>query len=193
MASLPTGCQMSFCWSQDRLEQTFTPSFIQEIMAKRAQYMKVAKNLGLDAEKFIIYVSVVESRSWTDPTLMQSLTLNPVTEMFNHDPNKDTEVAINRFESDVLGGTSMPYSGDTLKPGDEILISYGEKNNGELLKQYGFTVPSNPYDQCKDLLKVFTDEYIRKNIQLSNGRACKRMDGKPARRRRRQRARPYRR
>lgn len=38
------------------------------------------------------------------------------------------------------------HAGARVKPGEELLISYGDKSNEELLMLYGFAVPGNPHD-----------------------------------------------
>lgn len=38
------------------------------------------------------------------------------------------------------------HAGARVQPGEELLISYGEKSNEELLMLYGFAVPGNPHD-----------------------------------------------
>ena len=47
------------------------------------------------------------------------------------------------------GGSIIVYAGRTLRPGDEILISYGDKCNMELHAHYGFSLARNTRLKCE--------------------------------------------
>ena len=59
----------------------------------------------------------------------------------NHDPS----VSGTRVE--FVGGAVFLYTGQAYRPGQEVDISYGQRDNEDLLLNYGFVVPNNEADR----------------------------------------------
>eukprot|EP00808_Paulinella_micropora_P009216 g68817.t1 len=112
IATLPTGCTMSYCWSTEKLAATFQPDAIEEILETKRTYQAVGQRLGLDTEQFLKYISIVESRSWNDPDLKNAVTLNPVTDMLNHHVDLDPDYGGNFFRTQNMQGTVLYHGGN---------------------------------------------------------------------------------
>ena len=68
--------------------------------------------------------------------------LLPLIDSANHDPGIETNVTFDAGEDAFL----LSAAGSVAQ-GEEVLISYGGKNNDQLLLNYGFVEPDNPEDQ----------------------------------------------
>ncbi|KAK0390759.1 hypothetical protein NLU13_0262 [Sarocladium strictum] len=70
------------------------------------------------------------------------MVLQPVADLFNHDPNRGCSVA---FDANDYTITTK----HTHEPGDEVFIQYGNHSNDMLLAEYGFILPSglNRWDE----------------------------------------------
>jgi len=74
---------------------------------------------------------------------------NPFLDMLNHDDNFNVEW---QFDN-VNGGMSLAANRD-LTAGDEVITTYGLKNNQNFLINYGFSMPNNVENQLRLVLKV---------------------------------------
>eukprot|EP00457_Paulinella_chromatophora_P004602 gb/GEZN01004614.1/.p1 GENE.gb/GEZN01004614.1/~~gb/GEZN01004614.1/.p1 ORF type:complete len:416 (-),score=60.76 gb/GEZN01004614.1/:552-1799(-) len=166
-ATLPHGCQSAICWPEERLRSTFVPSQVEMIMFERGVFTGVADRLGLDHALFLEKVSMVKSRYWKDPSMEDMPTVVPVADMINHPPFADDTFLT--FLSPGVEGSYLRRDGNEAVAGDEIYASYGDKDNGILLREYGFMMKENPDDTCEDLQELLLDDFIAKNIKLPNG------------------------
>eukprot|EP00808_Paulinella_micropora_P027874 g69154.t1 len=170
-ASLPKGCQNAICWPDDRLQKMFRPSIVKEIQKRREDLRYIATKLGLDPPDFLEKFSLVKSRYWKDPSNEMESTLVPIADMLNHAP-PGKKGSLLTFTSRNNKGALLRQADVDAVAGDEIWDSYGEKHNGLLLKEYGFTVIKNPIDTCASLQAILLDEYINEHIVLPDGVKC---------------------
>eukprot|EP00808_Paulinella_micropora_P014874 g3616.t1 len=164
-ATLPKGCQMSVCWSKDKLEEAFIPSQVESILEDQRTYTSVAQRLGLNTTDFLEKVSLVSSRYWGDPSMEDVATLVPVADMVNHAAAKEGD-ALNTFSTRSLKGSYLLQEGEDKHAGDEMHASYGQKHNGKLLRDYGFTMKNNPVDTCEGLQSILTSSYINNVLKF---------------------------
>eukprot|EP00808_Paulinella_micropora_P006936 g52685.t1 len=162
-ATLPRACTMSVCWPKEKLEQTFTPPKVRWILEDRKYYEDAAINLGLDVSSFLHKVSVVSSRCWGGGSTVQ--TLVPLQDMVNHHPYSETWAA---FYNSNVKGSYVPLEGESYASGDEVFITYGDKDNAGLLVNYGFHTQPNPHDKCDDLQKSLSDEFMFQNLDMQD-------------------------
>eukprot|EP00457_Paulinella_chromatophora_P008945 gb/GEZN01008994.1/.p1 GENE.gb/GEZN01008994.1/~~gb/GEZN01008994.1/.p1 ORF type:complete len:398 (+),score=62.56 gb/GEZN01008994.1/:40-1233(+) len=168
-ASLPRGCQMALCWSDEKLQEIFRPTKLQEIQAQRHNYVYIAEKLGLEPSDFLEKVSLVKSRYWRDPTNELSPTLVPIADMLNHAP-PDQKGSLLSFNSRQMKGSILRQAALEAQAGDQVWDSYGkDKNSAVLLKEYGFILLNNPADKCEELRATFNDAYIQTHIKLPTG------------------------
>eukprot|EP00457_Paulinella_chromatophora_P008488 gb/GEZN01008523.1/.p1 GENE.gb/GEZN01008523.1/~~gb/GEZN01008523.1/.p1 ORF type:complete len:414 (-),score=18.18 gb/GEZN01008523.1/:123-1364(-) len=169
--TLPHTCQNPTCWPDSELRKVFNPTTSNSIIKSRKLYETVAIRLGINATEYLISVSVVNTRYWNDPTMKFVPTMVPFADMVNHPP-ADKSGVYATFASRSLAGCYLKHDGKTAQPGDEVYCSYGKKNNGQLLRNYGFTLSGNPEDKCQKLLTMLTPEFIATNITLPKGEKC---------------------
>lgn len=103
-------------------------------------------------ERFKWACSVVSSRAvavemWgeTQPTLV------PLLDLLNHRPSGEASCAIS-FIHDSTGDAFVVRTTRGVAASEELSISYGRKDNAELLAGYGFCLRDNPHDSL--LLRV---------------------------------------
>lgn len=92
--------------------------------------------------------------------------LVPLLDLCNHRAGATAELRVRGGHFELLAGCSM-------KRGAEVLINYGAKGNGELLRCHGFVVPHNPADVCPLPLtqlippKGVTQSQLRERLALA--------------------------
>eukprot|EP00457_Paulinella_chromatophora_P009050 gb/GEZN01009102.1/.p1 GENE.gb/GEZN01009102.1/~~gb/GEZN01009102.1/.p1 ORF type:complete len:387 (+),score=36.34 gb/GEZN01009102.1/:120-1280(+) len=159
-ATLPKGCQMSTCWSKERIEAVFVEKEVKSILADQRYYRLIARSLGINEEDYLEKISLVASRFWRDSSMEHAATLVPVADMINHAAAREGE-ALNTFSSRNFKGSYLLQEGGTKHAGDEIHDSYGQKHNGKLLRDYGFILDKNPVDTCDNLSQILNEVYIK--------------------------------
>jgi hypothetical protein len=75
----------------------------------------------------------------------ETMTIVPLMDFVNHSLDANGKWILQSTAENQEGGIFLVVDRDL---GDrEILVSYGAKSNEELLFQYGFAIPDNPYDR----------------------------------------------
>ncbi|CAH0479366.1 unnamed protein product [Peronospora belbahrii] len=102
-------------------------------------YFFGSNNQLVNPKAFFWAISILMSRATSGQN--QPLTLVPFFDWFNHADNGDECVQ----EFDPQKGFTV-HTTKSYKPGEQLFISYGNHGNLRLLRNYGFTIPANPYD-----------------------------------------------
>eukprot|EP00808_Paulinella_micropora_P017185 g1275.t1 len=169
LATLPTGCQNSVCWTEAQLREAFTPWTVAAILKGRQEYTTLANKLGLDLDDFLQKVSVIGSRVWQDGPkdapdgfiLEDIMTLVPIMDLLNHHKDGDSW---NDFYGKAFKGCYLQNNDWDYDDGDQIWDTYGEKNSWQLYSHYGFVLPNNIHDDCDLLQRRFRDSFIEEKI-----------------------------
>ena len=145
-AALPRACQMTICWPETRWRATFVPSHVVLLRRRRARYARVATTLGFPVDAYLQKVSLVLSRMWRDNQGVRVLV--PFLDLVNHGQHghhAPPEVTFYEYGQGSGLHATYPY-----ERGQELLFSYGEYNNAQLLMDYGFVTGDVPnrHDDC---------------------------------------------
>ena len=104
---------------------------------------------------FMRAFSWVSSRAFV-VDLYHGLSMVPFADLLNHGAPNNAQI-----ESDVdaysaeMGGTVDVRAIDSIDPGEEVLNSYGEIGNAELLCQYGFVLDTKSgWERCSWDMRV---------------------------------------
>ncbi|KAH8171621.1 SET domain-containing protein [Sarocladium implicatum] len=144
---------MPFFWPQEL--QDLLPDAAMAVLKK--QQIKVAKDWkrvsaaysDIDELDFQYNWHLVNSRTFYHVTPRTEklhkddhMVLQPVADLFNHDPNRGCSVAFDAADYTIT--TKHVH-----EPGDEVFIQYGNHSNDMLLAEYGFILPSgmNRWDE----------------------------------------------
>mmetsp|Transcript_20061 Transcript_20061/g.46319 ORF Transcript_20061/g.46319 Transcript_20061/m.46319 type:complete len:480 (-) Transcript_20061:337-1776(-) len=170
---LPTAEEVgqSFTWNDDELallQGSEVVSTTRSFQAKlQAEYATVQQRTALASaagrelaealtwEAFLWAMSMLFSRG-IDLKKQQALALVPYADLLNHSPYSTSYFMENGIpfssEKEVVLYADRNYARN-----DQVLISYGQKSNAELLLLYGFVVDRNLFDQV-ELAVSISDE-----------------------------------
>mmetsp|Transcript_108013 Transcript_108013/g.290467 ORF Transcript_108013/g.290467 Transcript_108013/m.290467 type:complete len:523 (+) Transcript_108013:59-1627(+) len=87
------------------------------------------------AENFFWAAGVVSSRAYGDDAEGSHLCIAPLVDFLNH---KAGALQLTRFGNGIVA-----YAHKRYQKGDEVWVSYGGKNNAQILSQYGFVDEDN--------------------------------------------------
>jgi hypothetical protein len=144
---------MPFHWPQDL--QDLLPEAAKDVL--KQQQTKIAKDWkrvsaaysDIEESDYFYNWHLVNSRTFYHVTPKTEklhkddhMVLQPVADLFNHDPNRGCSVA---FDANDYTITTK----HTHEPGDEVFIQYGNHSNDLLLVEYGFILPAgvNRWDE----------------------------------------------
>jgi hypothetical protein len=144
---------MPFYWPKDL--QELLPDAAKTVL--KQQQTKTAKDWkrvtatypGIDESDFLYNWHLVNSRTFYHVTPKTEklhkddhMVLQPVADLFNHDPNRGCSVAFDANDYTIT--TKHAH-----EPGDEVFIQYGNHSNDMLLAEYGFILPAgvNRWDE----------------------------------------------
>lgn len=90
-----------------------------------------------------VVVSVSILNDFVVPKLFPSkaYSICPMIDMANHNTYPNANVSFEYFANSFSLATTL-----AIRKGEEVLISYGERSNDQLLQYYGFCMPSNRHD-----------------------------------------------
>ncbi|KAH7476941.1 Actin-histidine N-methyltransferase [Phytophthora ramorum] len=103
------------------------------------QHLFGRNNEFVNPEAFFWAISILMSRATSGQD--QPFTLIPFFDWFNHADNGDE--CVQGF--DPQKGFTV-HTAKSYEPGEQLFINYGNHGNLRLLRNYGFTLPDNPYD-----------------------------------------------
>jgi len=89
----------------------------------------------LTVERYLWAQAVVASRAYGDDEEGQNLAIAPLVDFLNH---RAGALQLTRFSNGIVAHAHQSYSA-----GDQVFVSYGGKNNAQLLSQYGFIDEGN--------------------------------------------------
>lgn len=159
MNAMPSGCQMSVCWSDETTRNVFAPNYAQVIIDQKNRFKKVSEILQLDEVQWLEAVSRVKSRVWGDPDYTDMHILVPIMDMFNHHSGNGGYLKPTR-----VNGRFTQYnfeSSKQIEENEEIFDNYGSKMSAMQKKLYNFEEKGNPKDDC-ETIKNFTESYQAK-------------------------------
>ena len=115
---------------------------------------------------------MINSRVFTNDGVA---TVVPVADMCNH---SSTEPNVGYTFKD---GKFVCWAKRFIRKGQELLINYSNKGNTLYMLNYGFRVPSNPYNQCQIFIKTdmklprrtFDDGYVNYHMLPENPRVVR--------------------
>lgn len=146
---------MPLTWSDTDVEKNLPPR-IREMLYK--QRKKLQKDMELVKDTFYSNNSDFDEQlfkwAWMcvntrcvfmnvpgAPTHNEKVTLAPFADFINHVTDKESSVNIKIDGKGLVITARQPYEAN-----EELYLSYGAHDNAKLLIEYGFTVPSNPWD-----------------------------------------------
>eukprot|EP00808_Paulinella_micropora_P029431 g76962.t1 len=169
--SLPQGCCSAYCWSVDKLLETFVPTQVNDILSVIKIYRRMAENLGLkDVDAFLIKCALLATRTWHNDDMYKARGMAPYVDMINHPPS-DKQGYFVDWDTKDWHGMKMKYPFDDAQAGEQIYLDYGGHSNAEFLLIYGFTIDFNPDDTCEELQAYLLDEVIDQ-IKLPHNVTC---------------------
>eukprot|EP00808_Paulinella_micropora_P012536 g26518.t1 len=188
IATLPSGCTSSLCWSRRKLERHFKQEWIAEMLASADVYKKIARKLGIPEERFLEFVSLVGSRAWgisknkmvkeesekgeeEEDDNDDIVGMQPIGDMFNHNPMSNTMANFGQYSEGVKTIFVESEAEKGYNDGDEVYITYGDKDNVALLENYNFILNDNPEDDCSYLEKYLLPRVVN-SIHMVNGEGC---------------------
>lgn len=104
-----------------------------------------ADDFNLDS--FLWAMSMLFSRA-VNLREQEMLALVPYADLLNHSPYSATNFMLNTIPFSKEREVTL-YADRSYAAGDQVLISYGQKSNSELLLLYGFVVDRNLFDQVE--------------------------------------------
>lgn len=157
----------SFVWSDDELallEGSQLVDSTRSFQAKlRTEYASVQQLSAAFPQALPPEVHTWESFEWAMSMLfsrginlreIDTLALVPYADLLNHSPYAQTFFMLGSIplspEKEVVLYTDRAYARN-----DQVVVSYGQKSNAELLLLYGFVIDRNLYDQVE--LRVALD------------------------------------
>ena len=157
---LPRKYACALSWAMEDLCELQDPHMVSKVLSEQARadghYLEICRMLKAPPAKetWTWALQTVLSRAFAFHTSEDGLSftsvheanaaaLLPFIDSANHDPDvADTNI---RFDGDrevFLLSTASPA-----RQGDEVMISYGRKNNDQLLLNHGFVLGGNPEDE----------------------------------------------
>ncbi|KAG6574483.1 Histone-lysine N-methyltransferase setd3 [Phytophthora cinnamomi] len=144
--ALPRCVDLPLYWNEKQFEELQGCEEARRAMQHGARfYSQVyrhlfgANNQFVNPEAFFWAISILMSRATSGQN--QPFALIPVFDWFNHADNGDE--CVQEFDSQK---GFMVHTVKSYEPGEQLFINYGNHGNLRLLRNYGFTIPSNPYD-----------------------------------------------
>jgi len=149
----------TWTWGQEDLALLTGSGVLDSTASLRAKLEReyatlVAENLtpyGLDVEGVYTWtafewaMSMLFSRA-IDLREVQQLALVPYADLLNHSPYSSSYFVYNQIPLSNEREVTL-YADRTYARNDQVLISYGQKSNAELLLLYGFVVDRNLFDE----------------------------------------------
>ncbi|GLD92931.1 hypothetical protein PINS_up001523 [Pythium insidiosum] len=146
LQSLPTFVDLPFFWDDKQFQALDACHEVRASIQQSAElYFQIYQHLFGSAnnmvppERFFWAIAVLMSRATSGKA--QPFTLIPFFDWFNH-----------THMGDECGHEYDPQRGFVVfttrdyEAGEQLCISYGQHSNTRLLRNYGFTIPSNPND-----------------------------------------------
>lgn len=164
--SLPAAIECPLIWDPESveymsLEGTGLDTAIQakkSALKKEYQiYIEAMNILGAGFEDFIWAEHMVMSRSMEHDGLF----IAPIIDFCNHSLQPNAWWSVNEAGIDL-----NPIEGVNIPSGGEILISYGDKPNQELLFLHGFCLPLNTFDQVSFHPPIFELSHRDENLGI---------------------------
>ncbi|KAE8914004.1 hypothetical protein PF011_g3738 [Phytophthora fragariae] len=144
--ALPRYVDLPLYWNDKQFEELQGCEEARRAMQHGARfYSQVYKHLFgtnnqfVNQEAFFWAISTLMSRATSGQN--QPFALIPFFDWFNHADNGDECVQ----DFDAQKGFTI-HTVRSYEPGEQLFINCGNHGNVRLLRNYGFTVPNNPYD-----------------------------------------------
>ncbi|KAJ0408512.1 hypothetical protein P43SY_006442 [Pythium insidiosum] len=144
--SLPSFVDLPFFWDEKQFQALDACHEVRASIQQSAQlYFQIyehlfgAANSMVPPERFFWAISVLMSRATSGKA--QPFTLIPFFDWFNHTHDGDECGHEYDAEQGFVVYTTREY-----QAGEQLCISYGRHGNTRLLRNYGFTIPSNSND-----------------------------------------------
>mmetsp|Transcript_32491 Transcript_32491/g.52634 ORF Transcript_32491/g.52634 Transcript_32491/m.52634 type:complete len:537 (+) Transcript_32491:31-1641(+) len=153
----PETLDSTICWPQAELDKLFRGSPVllntkKRIQAIESEYERLKAGVMADnPDLFREDIYSLEAFKWAFGTLLsrftflptsETLSLVPLGDMMNHDPNADLAMDYDVDTASVILVADKDY-----KKGEVLRVSYGQLSNAELMLNYGFALNNNPYDR----------------------------------------------
>uniref|UniRef100_K3WKR8 SET domain-containing protein n=1 Tax=Globisporangium ultimum (strain ATCC 200006 / CBS 805.95 / DAOM BR144) TaxID=431595 RepID=K3WKR8_GLOUD len=144
--SLPSFVDLPFYWEENQFQELDACQEVARGIQQSSKfYSTIYQHLFgngngfVNPEAFFWAISILMSRATSGKE--QPFTLIPFFDWFNHADNGDECVHGFDPQHGFTVHTTRAY-----EPGEQLCITYGHHGNTRLLRNYGFTLPTNPHD-----------------------------------------------
>ncbi|TMW63205.1 hypothetical protein Poli38472_002146 [Pythium oligandrum] len=152
--SLPEFIDLPFYWDEQQFKALEACEEVRQSIQQSAQlYLQIyqhlfgANNQMVAPETFFWAISILMSRATSGKA--QPFTLIPFFDWFNHSDSSNECVHEYDSQRGFVVHTARDYQAN-----EQLFINYGHHSNTRLLRNYGFTLSENPYDQVNLTLPV---------------------------------------